>query len=79
MLKKAVLKCIGFYQDTISPDHSHFGKDRHPYGYCQFSPSCSQYSYEAIDKYGIFKGGWLSFKRIIRCNPWSKGGIDNLK
>ena len=43
---------------------------------CRFSPSCSQYSLEAINKYGALKGGWLSIKRIIRCNPWNPGGYD---
>jgi putative membrane protein insertion efficiency factor len=43
---------------------------------CRFSPSCSQYSLEAINKYGAMKGAWLSIKRIIRCNPWNPGGYD---
>jgi hypothetical protein len=43
---------------------------------CRFSPSCSQYSHEAITKYGAVKGLWLSIKRIIRCNPWNPGGYD---
>jgi putative membrane protein insertion efficiency factor len=43
---------------------------------CRFSPSCSQYSLEAINKYGALKGAWLSIKRIIRCNPWNPGGYD---
>jgi putative membrane protein insertion efficiency factor len=43
---------------------------------CRFVPSCSQYGYEAIEKYGFFKGGWMTAKRILRCNPFSKGGYD---
>ncbi len=43
---------------------------------CRFSPTCSEYSYQAIEKYGILAGLWLSIKRIIRCNPWHKGGFD---
>ena len=43
---------------------------------CRFYPSCSQYGYEAIQRYGIFKGGWLTAYRILRCNRWSKGGHD---
>ncbi|MCG2691896.1 membrane protein insertion efficiency factor YidD [Microgenomates group bacterium] len=39
---------------------------------CRFIPTCSQYSYQAIDKYGILKGGFLSLKRIFKCHPWSK-------
>lgn len=43
---------------------------------CRFYPSCSQYGYEAFEKYGIFKGLWLTAWRIARCNPWGKGGFD---
>ncbi|WP_237247430.1 membrane protein insertion efficiency factor YidD [Sideroxyarcus emersonii] len=43
---------------------------------CRFSPSCSQYSHEAISKYGALKGLWLTIKRLIRCNPWNPGGYD---
>ena len=43
---------------------------------CRFYPSCSQYGYEAIDKYGIFKGGWLTIKRLARCQPFHPGGYD---
>ncbi|MBU1110980.1 membrane protein insertion efficiency factor YidD [Patescibacteria group bacterium] len=43
---------------------------------CRFTPRCSEYTYQAIEKYGLIKGGWLSFKRIIRCHPFSRGGYD---
>ena len=43
---------------------------------CRFTPTCSQYAVEAIQKYGPFKGIWLSFKRIIRCHPWGGSGYD---
>ncbi|MEA2020676.1 MAG: membrane protein insertion efficiency factor YidD, partial [Patescibacteria group bacterium] len=43
---------------------------------CKFEPSCSEYTYQAVEKYGILKGLWLGFKRIIRCHPWNKGGYD---
>ncbi|WP_200774240.1 membrane protein insertion efficiency factor YidD [Thermosyntropha lipolytica] len=43
---------------------------------CRFYPSCSNYALEAIEKYGAFKGGWLAFKRILRCHPWHPGGYD---
>lgn len=43
---------------------------------CRFAPSCSEYSIEAIKKYGVFKGGYLSFRRVVRCNPFHPGGYD---
>jgi putative membrane protein insertion efficiency factor len=43
---------------------------------CRFYPSCSHYGYEAINKYGIFKGGWLTIKRLGRCQPFHPGGYD---
>jgi len=43
---------------------------------CRFYPTCSQYTKEAIIKYGIIKGLWLGTKRICRCHPWNKGGYD---
>ena len=43
---------------------------------CRFVPSCSQYGYEAIEKYGVLKGGMMAGWRILRCNPFTKGGYD---
>jgi putative membrane protein insertion efficiency factor len=43
---------------------------------CRFEPSCSQYSYEAIEKHGAVKGGGLAVWRVLRCNPWGKSGYD---
>jgi len=72
------LLMIRTYQHTLSPDHGFF-KKRFPYGFCRFYPTCSEYTYQAIDKYGIFKGGALGFWRILRCNPWNPGGEDPLE
>ncbi|MBQ0112073.1 MAG: membrane protein insertion efficiency factor YidD [Bacteroidales bacterium] len=58
---------INFYRNCISP---------HTPAACRFTPTCSQYALEAIKKYGPFKGGWLAFKRILRCNPWGGSGYD---
>lgn len=74
-MKKAVLLLIKLYQKTLSLDHgilSYFYSER----FCRFHPSCSQYTYEAVDKYGMIKGGWLGLKRIARCHPWNPGGVD---
>ncbi|MCE9586486.1 membrane protein insertion efficiency factor YidD [Candidatus Uhrbacteria bacterium] len=68
---------IRIYQKTLSPDHGPF-QDLFPYRVCKFHPTCSQYTYEAIGKYGLIKGSWIGWKRILRCNPWSHGGIDNV-
>ena len=43
---------------------------------CRFTPTCSHYAVEAIQKYGPFKGSWLSFKRILKCHPWGGSGYD---
>jgi len=64
------LKLIRFYQKFISPL---LGAN------CRFSPTCSQYTFEAIEKYGFIKGCWMGFWRIMRCNPFSRGGNDPVK
>lgn len=77
-MKSIVLLGIRFYQKTISLDHGPLNILK-PLGQCKFYPTCSDYAYQAINKYGITKGIWLSFKRIIHCHPSSNGGIDELK
>ena len=69
---------IRMYQKTISPDHGMF-RDLYPYRVCKFHPTCSQYTSIAIGKYGLMKGSWIGFRRILRCNPWTHGGIDEVK
>ncbi len=66
---------IKLYQKTISPDHGLF-KSKFPYGYCKYHPTCSEYGYEVIKKRGLLVGIFKTLWRIIRCNPWSKGGED---
>ncbi|MDD3102160.1 MAG: membrane protein insertion efficiency factor YidD [Patescibacteria group bacterium] len=76
LLKLSVLKLISFYQKTFSPDHGPFSLI-HPWsGTCKFRPTCSEYAYQAIEKYGLLKGSIKAINRICRCNPWSKGGWD---
>ncbi len=60
---------ISIYQKYSSHTKSH----------CRFYPSCSEYTKQAIDKYGIIIGSFKGLKRIIKCNPFSKGGVDKLK
>ncbi|MEM7380019.1 MAG: membrane protein insertion efficiency factor YidD [Bacteroidota bacterium] len=43
---------------------------------CRYSPTCSQYTVEALQKHGLFKGGWLALKRILSCHPWGGSGYD---
>ncbi len=45
---------------------------------CRFTPTCSHYTLEALKKYGLFKGGWLGLKRILKCHPWGSSGYDPL-
>ncbi len=66
-MKRILMAIIRFYQKQISP---FLGKN------CRFSPTCSQYALQAIQKYGALRGGWLTLKRILRCNPFCKGGYD---
>jgi hypothetical protein len=46
---------------------------------CRFVPSCSQYGYEAIERYGLARGGWMALKRISRCHPFASGGFDPVR
>lgn len=69
---------IRFYQKTISLDHGIF-KKFFPYGYCRFHPTCSEYAVQALGKYGLIKGMYMSISRLLRCHPWSRGGHDPVK
>ncbi|MGM0499847.1 MAG: membrane protein insertion efficiency factor YidD [Bacillota bacterium] len=66
-MKKIFLFLIRIYQKIISPWTPKS---------CRFYPTCSEYSKQAIKKYGAFKGAWMGFKRIIRCHPFNPGGYD---
>ncbi|WP_228850813.1 membrane protein insertion efficiency factor YidD [Aegicerativicinus sediminis] len=61
------LLLIKFYQLFISPITP---------ATCRYQPTCSNYTVEALKKHGLFKGGWLSIKRILSCNPWGGSGYD---
>lgn len=76
--KRLVIGLIKLYQKTISPDHG-FLKNFFPHGYCRFTPTCSQYGIDAVEKYGVVRGGIKAMWRILRCNPFNKGGHDPVK
>lgn len=66
-MKKVLIYLIKFYKNYISPRKS---------TKCPYYPTCSDYGLEAVEKYGAVKGGFLALWRIIRCNPFSRGGYD---
>jgi len=69
------IKIIKIYQKTLSFDHG-FLKIFFPHGFCRFRPTCSEYAVSALEKYGFFKGGIKALWRVLRCNPWNRGGHD---
>jgi putative membrane protein insertion efficiency factor len=76
--RRVVVLIIKIYQKTISFDHG-FLKIFYPHGFCRFTPTCSQYGVEAVTKHGLLKGGLMTSWRVLRCNPWNKGGFDPVK
>ena len=67
-MKKIILALIRFYRKNISPmKHG---------SVCRFRPTCSEYALEAVEKYGALKGGWLAFRRIMKCHPFHRKGYD---
>ncbi|MBL0333379.1 MAG: membrane protein insertion efficiency factor YidD [Chlorobiota bacterium] len=68
-MKFVFTSIIKFYQNFISPLTP---------SSCRFVPSCSEYTKQAIIKFGILKGGWLGIKRISKCHPFHEGGIDEV-
>jgi putative membrane protein insertion efficiency factor len=66
-MKTLALWLLRFYQRFISP---------HLPPSCRFTPTCSQYTYKAIERYGFIKGSWLGLKRLARCHPFNPGGYD---
>lgn len=66
-MRRMIITLIRGYQYLISPLAPQT---------CRFTPSCSHYACEVLAKHGVVKGGWLSIKRLLRCNPWNAGGYD---
>ncbi|MCZ0938607.1 MAG: membrane protein insertion efficiency factor YidD [Caldilineaceae bacterium] len=66
-MRAVLLLLISLYQRGISPL---MGSN------CRFFPTCSQYTYEAVERYGAAQGAWMGLRRICRCHPWNPGGFD---
>lgn len=82
-MKKLLILIIKFYRIFLSPlkrvvYHVLSPSSGENVG-CRFYPTCSEYSIDAIEKYGAIKGGIMAMKRILRCNPFNKGGYDPVK
>lgn len=67
MFSRLAILLIRLYQVTLSPLLGQV---------CRFEPSCSRYAVTCLERFGIFRGGWLTVKRIGRCHPWHPGGYD---
>jgi len=66
-VKRVALAIIRAYQRFVSPSLPPS---------CRFYPTCSEYTYQAIEKHGVLRGGWLGVKRLSHCHPWNPGGYD---
>ena len=72
-MKRIFIFLLNFYKKYISPFFYALGVR------CKYYPTCSEYMKQAIEKYGVIKGIYLGIKRLLKCNPFSKGGYDPLK
>lgn len=72
---------LGFvlYKKLLSPLLHAFSQLAGPVtGGCRFHPTCSEYAYIAVERHGLWRGGWLAVQRLARCHPFAKGGVDNV-
>lgn len=69
MLQRLVVAAIKLYRLTLS---------NLCWGCCRFYPTCSKYTLDAVQQFGVWRGGWLGTKRLLRCHPWCEGGFDPL-
>ena len=67
MLQRILIAAVRFYRTAISPLTPPS---------CRFTPTCSAYALEAIERYGAARGSWLALRRLLRCHPFCKGGYD---
>lgn len=68
LASRGLLKAVRYYQRALSP--------RKPVPTCRFTPTCSEYAAQAIERHGALRGGWLATWRVLRCNPLVPGGFD---
>jgi len=66
-MKLLVLAALRFYKSAVSPLLPPA---------CRYTPTCSEYATEAVARHGVLRGGWLALRRLVSCNPWSRGGYD---
>src|SRR5258706_6223670 len=66
-MKTIALAVLRFYKTRVSPQLP---------SACRYTPTCSEYAMEAIDRHGVLRGGWLATRRVVSCNPFSRGGDD---
>ena len=66
-MKSAVLAALRFYKAAVSPMLPPA---------CRYTPTCSEYAMEAVERFGVTRGGWLAARRLLSCHPWSRGGYD---
>ncbi len=70
MVRRLILNAISAYHRFVSPWLPPS---------CRYIPTCSQYAWEAVEKYGVIKGSWLALRRLLRCHPFMEGGLDPLR
>ena len=70
LINKFLILLVKFYKGAISPYLPNA---------CRYTPTCSEYGMQALQKYGPFKGGWMTLKRFLSCNPWGGHGYDPVK
>ncbi|MBP9748815.1 membrane protein insertion efficiency factor YidD [Patescibacteria group bacterium] len=77
-IRWTALRVIRLYQKTLSLDHGFLRHAVPSNGRCRYYPTCSEYGYQAVERFGLLRGGFLALRRVLRCHPYAKGGIDEV-